>query len=426
MLRLTGFAVAAALLAQGPSQAPRCAPENAGLKLPAGFCATLFADSLGGPRHMAIASNGDLVVALRTIRVNNAPVPGGVVVLRDTDGDGRAERRTRFGAFSATEARVLKNEIYTENGTAILRYTWKPATMSADGPDTIVSGLPAERGHTAKTFLIHDGSLYVNQGSETNSCQEQDRVKGSNGRDPCVELERRAGIWRYSAAKKGQSLTDGERFATGIRNAVAMAVEPRNRELYVMQHGRDQLQDWGFTPEKGAETPAEEMFRVTRGADFGWPYCYFDPELKLKVQSPEYGGDGKTVGRCANKDGNAGYYPGHWAPEALVFYTGRTDAERRAANAFPERYVEGAFITFHGSWNRAPLPQQGYKVVFQPMRDGRASGDHEVFVEGFIDAEGKPTALGGRPMGLVQGNEGELYLSDDARGRIWKIMYVGK
>ncbi len=427
MLRFIGFVVAAALMAQGPSQAPRCAPDNAGLILPAGFCATLFADSLGGARHMAIASNGDLVVALRTMRVNNAPVPGGLVVLRDADGDGRAERRARFGAFGATEARVVRNEIYTETGTAILRYRWNPATMSVVGePDTIVSGLPAERGHTAKTFVIHDGSLYVNQGSETNSCQEQDRAKGSKGKDPCAELERRAGIWRYSAETKGQSPADGEHFATGIRNAVAMAVGPRSGDLYVMQHGRDQLQDWGFTAEKGAETPAEEMFRVTKGADFGWPYCYFDPELKQKVQAPEYGGDGTMVGRCAEKAGNVAYFPGHWAPEALVFYTGSTSTGRRTANAFPARYADGVFISFHGSWNRAPLPQQGFKVVFQPMKDGRASGTYEVFADGFIDAEGKPTALGGRPMGLVQGNEGAIYLSDDAKGRIWKITYVGK
>lgn len=418
MLRLTGLALAAALMAQGPSptSAPACDPDNAGLKLPAGFCATLFADSLAAPRHLDVAPNGDVVVAVRTTRANNAPRPGGFFVLRDADGDGRADRRARFGEFSASQARLVGNHIYTEDTRTVLRYNWNPGTMSATGPDTIVSGLPGDRGHPAKTFVIRDGSIYVNHGSPTNSCQQQDRTPKSPGKDPCPDLETRASIWRFDLNRKGQTLTDGEKYATGIRNAVAMAFHP-NGDLYVMQHGRDGLQDWGFTPEKGAETPAEEMFRVTKGADFGWPYCYFDPELKQKVLAPEYGGDGKTVGRCADKAGNVGFFPGHWAPNGLLFYTGR---------ALPARYREGAFIVFHGSWNRAPLPQQGFKVVFQPMKDGRANGPFEVFVDGFVDDQGKPTALGGRPMGLAQGPKGELYLSDDSRGRIWQITYTGK
>lgn len=418
MLRLSGIAIAATLLtpAQGASQAPGCDPDNAGLKLPAGFCAVLFADSLAAPRHMDVAPNGDVVVAIRSSRGGGVQRPGGVVVLRDADGDGRAEQREKFGEFSASEARLQGSHIYTETGSVILRYGWNPATMTTTGPDTIVSGLPGDRSHQAKTFVIHRGSLYVNHGSPSNSCQQQDRTPRSPGHDPCPQLETRAGIWRFDLNRTGQTLADGERFATGIRNAVAMAIHPRNGDLYVMQHGRDQLQDWGFSAEKGAETPAEEMFRVTRGADFGWPYCYFDPELKQKVLAPEYGGDGKTVGRCAEKAGNVGFFPGHWAPNGLLFYTG---------GMLPARYREGAFIVFHGSWNRAPLPQQGFKVVFQPMRDGRASGPFEVFVDGFIDAEGKPTALAGRPTGIAQGPKGELYLSDDSRGRIWKITYTG-
>jgi len=437
LLRLASLTLAATLVAwsrpahqyprapeatQAPqAQPPACDPDNAGLKLPAGFCATLFADSLVAPRHMDFLPGGALVVGIRTTRGSDAPMPGGVMVLQDTNGDGRADRRHRFGSFSATEVKVQGQQIYTETGSAILRYRWNPARFAAEGgPDTIVSGLPGDRSHTAKTFVIRDGQLYVNHGSPSNSCQEQDRMKGSPGKTPCPDLETRAGIWRFSATKTGQTLADGRRFATGIRNAVAMALEPTTRMLYVMQHGRDMLQEnWGFSPEKNAETPAEEMFRVTEGADFGWPYCYFDPEQKQKVLAPEYGGDGKTVGRCAAKAGNVGSFPGHWAPNALLFYTAR------GAAAFPARYRDGAFIAFHGSWNRAPLPQQGFKVVFQPMRAGRAAGDFEVFVDGFIDAEGKPTTLGGRPTGLVQGPDGALYVSDDSRGRIWKIVHAG-
>jgi glucose/arabinose dehydrogenase len=396
-----------------------CADDNAGLQLPPGFCAQLFADSLNGARQMDVAPNGDLIVGIRASRVNNQPVPGGIIVLRDANGDGRAERRgNKFGDSSTTTVVLRGNNLYAETGRAIVRYRLQGGALNpSTPPDTIVSGLPGDKNHTAKTFAIQGGHIYVNHGSPSNSCQEQDRQPGSKGKDPCPELVDRAGIWRYDLNKTGQTLAHGERWATGIRNAVAIAFQPRTNNLYVVQHGRDNLaQNWPalFNEAKSAETPAEELFQVNRGDDFGWPYCYFDPELKQKVLAPEYGGDGKTVGRCAGKKGNVGYYPGHWAPNSLLFYTG---------NALPAKYREGAFIVFHGSWNRAPLPQQGFKVVFQPMSGGRATGSYETFVDGFMN-NGQPTSLGGRPMALAQGPKGELYLSDDSRGRIWKIWYV--
>jgi glucose/arabinose dehydrogenase len=426
MIRLLGFTLAAvATVSLTPSGGPTpadCAPENAGLKLPAGFCVTLFADSLAGPRQLDVAANGDVFVGLRGRAGSQQSadrVPGGVMVLRDADGDGKADRRVKVGEFSATTVKLVGGHLYTETGTAILRYTWTPAQMTLTGPDTIVSGLPGDRSHGPKTFAILGGSIFVNHGSPTNACQERDRLAGSKGIDPCPDLAARAGIWRYDLGKTGQTISNGERFATGIRNAVAIAIQPGTNQLYVVQHGRDMLSNnWPalFTDAKSAETPAEEMFQVNRGDDFGWPYCYFDPELKQKVLAPEYGGDGKTVGRCQGKKSNVGYFPGHWAPNGLLFYTG---------NALPARYRNGAFIVFHGSWNRAPLPQQGFKVVFQPMTGGRANGAPEVFIDGFINAQGQPTELGGRPMALAQGPNGELYLSDDSRGRIWKISYTG-
>jgi glucose/arabinose dehydrogenase len=371
---------------------------------------------------MDVAPNGDVIVGLRGARPQDGPPdPGGVAILRDGNRDGRAEQRARFGNSSTTTARLIGSQLYVETGSAILRYRLPGGSLTpASRVDTIVSGLPARGSHTAKTFVLQGSDLYVNHGSQTNSCQEQDRTAESKGKDPCPELSERAGIWRFDRNKTGQTLADGERYATGIRNAVAIALQPRTNQLFVMQHGRDQLAaNWPnvFTNEKSAETPAEELFQVNRGDDFGWPYCYYDAELRQKVLAPEYGGDGKTVGRCATKKGNVGAYPGHWAPNSLLFYTG---------TALPARYRDGAFIVFHGSWNRAPLPQQGFKVVFQPMANGRASGDFEVFVDGFIDAEGKPTELGGRPMALAQGRDGELYLSDDSKGRIWKITFTGR
>jgi len=429
--RSNGLVLAAVLLpAIAAAQAPRparvdvkCAADNGGISLPSGFCASIFADSLPGPRQLVVASNGDVFVALSG---RGRDVPGGVIALRDTDRDGIADERRRIGEFRASGIGLFDSHLYVENTTAVLRFRMRAGSLEPTGPaDTIVRELPAG-GHAFKTFAIgNDGSLYVNVGSRTNACQQQDRAAASPGVDPCTELETRAGIWKFDARKDGQTQSTGEHFARGIRNAVAITINPRDNQLYVMQHGRDQLGGAGggswpqlFTEEQNAEIPAEEMFRVARGDDFGWPYCYYDPIQKKKVLAPEFGGDGKEVGRCSSMKGNVAYFPGHWAPNALLFYTG---------SSFPGRYRDGAFVAFHGSWNRAPLPQAGFKVVFQPMRNGRAAGDFEVFADSFATnlnvSRGTPSAgVNRRPSGLAQGPDGALYITDDAGGRIWKVV----
>ena len=394
----------------------RCAPDNGGITLPNGFCATVFADSLAGPRHITVAPNGDVFVALQS---------GGIMALRDRNGDGVADERNKFGDFHASEVALFDGYLYTENGSDILRFKLAPGSLAPTGEaEEVVTGLP-RGGHGAKTFVIgRDGFLYVNVGSATNSCQSTDRRLEVPGVDPCTELETRAGIWRFDARKLHQTQADGEHFARGIRNSVAIAVNPRDAELYVVQHGRDQLgggnADWPklYTDEQGAELPAEEMFRVQRGDDFGWPYCYFDPQQKKKVLAPEYGGDGKQAGRCDTKKGNIAYFPAHWAPDGLLFYTG---------SRFPAHYRDGAFVAFHGSWNRAPLPQAGYNVVFQPLKNGRASGAYEIFADGFapnltVQRNTMRGAANHRPVGLAQGPDGALYITDDAMGRIWKVV----
>ena len=416
LLAVLAPVLAAAQAPQRPRVDARCAPENGGITLPKGFCATVFADSLSGPRQLVVAPNGDVFVALQGRR----DAPGGILALRDRDRDGVADEQRRVGAFRASGIALFDNYLYTDNTSAILRFPLRAGALEPGiTADTLVGDLPTG-GHALKTFAIgRDGALYVNVGSRTNACQQQDRVNEIPGTDPCTELETRAGIWRFDARKLGQTQATGEHFARGIRNAVAITMNPRDNQLYVMQHGRDQLAGWPklFTNEQNAEIPAEELFRVTRGDDFGWPYCYFDPLQKKKVLAPEYGGDGQQVGRCASMKGNVAYFPGHWAPNGLLFYTG---------TAFPARYREGAFVAFHGSWNRAPLPQGGFKVVFQPMRNGRASGEYEVFADGFAPnlnvARGQQSTGNRRPSGLAQGPDGALYITDAVGGRIWKVV----
>jgi glucose/arabinose dehydrogenase len=159
------------------------------------------------------------------------------------------------------------------------------------------------------------------------------------------------------------------------------------------------------------------MFEVKQGDNFGWPYCYFDPEQKKKVLAPEYGGDGKTAGPCSDVTPTVIGFPAHMAPNGLLFYTG---------NQFPDKYKNGAFIAFHGSWNRAPLPQKGFFVAFVPFQNGKPSGDWEIFADNFSGME-TVTSTGAakyRPCGLAQGPDGALYVTDDSKGSIWKITYA--
>jgi glucose/arabinose dehydrogenase len=412
-----------------------CPSDNGGITLPSGFCATVFADSLGHPRHIVVNSNGDVYVNTWSGRYYNTPAPPGgfIVALRDTTNDGKADIIKRFGPDAqhrnggGTGIGIYQGALYAEEGDTvtkrIVRYALTDSmTPASTTSETIVSGLPASGGHPMHPFAIgQSGELYMNSGSSTNSCQSKDRASESRGMNPCTELRTRAGIWRYEANKTNQRFSPAERYATGIRNAVAVAFDPGG-QLYATQHGRDQLaENWPkvFTPEQGQNQPAEELLKIDQGGDYGWPYCYYDGTQQKLVLAPEYGGDsGKAVGDCATKKGPAAFFPAHWAPDGLVFYTG---------TAFPEPYRGGAFIAFHGSWNRAPGPQGGYNVVFVPFTGGNPAdpAKHEVFADGFAGANKQPDAAAHRPTGITQGPDGALYITDDKGGRVWRVVYKG-
>jgi glucose/arabinose dehydrogenase len=421
MARTTGTLILVGLLAvpgAGAQEGPECAPDNAGLTLPEGFCALVVADGLSRPRHLTVAENGDVVVA--TGRSRRDTLGGGVVVLRDTDGDGAADERAAFGGGTGNGVGFRGGFLYYSTNDAIMRYPWSEGAMQPRGPaDTIVSALPARGGHRAKSFVFGPGgAIYVNVGSPSNACQQQQRTVESPGKDPCEELENWAGIWRFDPEQSGQRQSDGSRYATGMRNTVALGVRAQDGEIYAAIHGRDQLTLWPehFDDAMNAEKPAEEFVRVLEGSDFGWPYCYYDPALQQKVLAPEYGGDGHTVGRCGEKDAPLIGFPAHWAPNGIHFYVG---------GQFPERYRGGAFIAFHGSWNRAPLPQGGYNVVFAPFDGDEPTGEWAVFADGFAGGDVSPRGAAHRPVGLAEGPDGSLYVSDDRGGRIFRIVYRG-
>ncbi len=397
-----------------------CASDLNGVTLPEGFCAAVFADSVASGRYVAVRDDGTVFINRRGTRQGEG---GGLLALRDTTGDGVADVRVAFGeGIRGSGILVHGDQLYAEANGAVVRFALSPGQMVPTAPaDTIVQTLP-RGGHEAVTFVLDGrGGLLVNVGSRTNSCQEADRQTGSRGIDPCTELETRAGIWRFDANRVGQTQADGVRYATGIRNGMGMEIDSAGR-LWIAQHGRDQLlQNWPdyYSEQQSAENPGEELLLVTEGDDFGWPYCYHDRQREVKVLAPEYGGTNQgDVGRCAGMKDAAATFPGHWAPMDVHAYRG---------TLFPARYRDGVFIVFHGSWNRAPLPQAGYNVVFQPMRNGEPTGEYELFAEGFAGASELLDRGDARhrPVALAEAPDGTLYLTDDGGGRVWRITYRG-
>ena len=432
MMRITLIAMAAALSMSGPMSGTALAAglavdpaqdadPDTGIRVPAGFTATVVADDLGVSRHLAVRDNGDIYVALRR-QVDGA----GIVALRDTDGDGAADVMERFGDVSGTGIAIHDGYLYFGGDTQVVRWRLSDALVPDGAPEPIAGGFVAQRAHAAKTLAFDGaGHLYVNVGVPSNACQEKIRTRGSPGRQPCDELERHGGIWQFDAARAGQDqVADGRLYTTGIRHAVAIAWNPVADSLYLAMHGRDQFSQLFpemYDDRANAELPAEEFHRIGRGANLGWPYTYYDHLRGQRMVAPEYGGDRQTPADNPAYQDPLVAFPGHWAPNALMFYTG---------DMFPEAARGGAFIAFHGSWNRAPLPQGGYNVVFQPLdARGDPSGDWVVFADGFAGADplNSPRDAQYRPTGLAQGPDGALYVSSTVGGgRIWRISYEGR
>lgn len=385
------------------------------LSLPAGFKSETVVGSLGNNRHLVVNANGDIYVKLGKPK-NGA----GIIVLRKIEGT--YQQVQAFGNYGGTGIAIGNGYLYASSNNAVYRYKFNGQNLvdNPEKPETIVTGLVDQGQHNTKSLALDNkGNIYVTIGAPSNACQTTDRVQGSPGKDPCPLLETAGGIWQFKVNKLNQGYSEGVRFATGIRNAVGIDWNENDGQLYAMQHGRDQLGDIApdiYTKEQSAELPSEEFLLVKKNSDFGWPYCYYDHLQKKKVLGPEYGGNSKTIGRCESKTLPILGFPGHWAPNALQFYSGKM---------FPSRYRNGAFIAFHGSWNRAPLKQAGYFVVFVPFEKGKPTGNYEVFANGFT---GKESVAGSgqakyRPCGLAEMPDGSLLISDDKEGRIWRISY---
>lgn len=395
--------------------------RQGGIKLPADFKGTVVAKELGSARDIVAKENGDIYVLLSGKENGKC-----LVALRDRNGDGKADTSAYFGEHCGRGSLVIRDEyLYhsTERKVLRTRFESMDELVPSGSTETIVEGFKNDGEHGNKNFDIDGkGNLYVTVGAPANACQKEHRTPGSEGKDPCPLLEEHAGVWKLDADRKGQDqLEDGERFSTGIRNMVAVDWNENAGKLYGVQHGRDQLHQFFpdlYSKEESAKLPAEEMFLIEEGTDFGWPYCYYDGLKDKKVLAPEYGGDGDKVGRCKEKDDPIAHFPAHFAPNNLHFYGG---------DQFPDRFRNGAFVAFHGSWNRPDHKQWGYNVTFLPFDGEMPAGDWDTFAAEFEGAErvDSPGEAEYRPCGLTEGPDGSLYIVDSKKGRVWKVEHKG-
>ncbi|WP_426667727.1 c-type cytochrome [Mucilaginibacter sp. McL0603] len=406
--------------------------DNGGLVLPGGFQALVVVDSLKGlARHIAVNSNGDIYVKARNHNLNGGY---GNIALRDTNGDGKADIVTPFGKYDGhtygTAMRINNGYLYFSSELMVYRMQLKRGQLVPDSKmDTIVIDKPPYHEHQTKPIAFDNkGHIYVGWGAGSNAGQEKNRIPGSPGiGDPDSPdnnnpwLKDHGGIWMFDANKTNQYQSDGIKYATGLRSLVAMDWDHKSKSLYTIAHGRDDFRMiWPdlYTPWQSAMQPAEEFFKVNQGFDGGWPYYYYDGVKGKKLLNPEFGGDQIKEGNGSKLAQPLMAFPAHFAPNDLLFYRGKQ---------FPARYKNGAFVAFHGSTDRAPYPQAGYIIVFVPFKNGQPSGPWEVFADGFAKVEPIASVSNAayRPMGLAEGPDGSLYVSDTEKGKIWRIIYTG-
>ena len=405
---------------------PSTDPDNGGLILPKGFGALVVADSVGPARHLAVNTNGDIYIKLRIDTGDK-----GNMALRDVDGDGKADIFKRFGDYPndgrfATEMKIHNDYLYYSSELVVYRQKLDPNNLIPKGkPEVIMVDEYPIRWHNAKSLAFDNkGGMYVTFSAPTNACEDLRLTAGVpdavvKGEFPCSQLNILGGVWKFDENKLEQRQSDGIRFATGLRSIVGITWNKKEDNLYAVNHGRDYLHNHApdyYSKWENSVLPSEEFMLIKKDDDFGWPYTYYDHFKNKRMLAPEYGGDGKQQAK--------GYaepimgLPAHWAPNDLMFYTG---------SQFPDRYKDGAFIAFHGSTNRGPYPQAGYIVAFIPFENGKPSGNLEVFADGFTgtDLVKQMKDSKYRPMGLAQGPDGSLYISESKNGKIWRVIFNG-
>ncbi len=362
---------ASALLALGLLAAalPGVADAQGGpkLKVPPGFAIDVFADKVGSVRFMAVDPAGTLLVS--------EPSAGRVLALPDKNGRGKADsvQTVVTGLDQPHGLAFHEGALYVAETSRVQRFAYDPATMKATQP-TLLTRLPSGGGHWTRTVVFGaDGLMYVSVGSSCNVCRESDK--------------RRAAVLRFNADGSGETI-----FASGLRNAVGLAFHPTTGVLWATGNERD----W-----RGDDVPPDYVTEIREGAVHGWPDCM---TVRGRVVTDTSFAKGAT---CDKVTPPTVEIQAHSAPIGLAFYTG---------TQFPEEYRGSLFVAYRGSWNRS-LPT-GYKIVRIRLRDGQPPAVED-FATGWLEG----TSAWGRPVDLVVGRDGALYLSDQGAGRIYRITH---
>jgi glucose/arabinose dehydrogenase len=403
---------------------PALAGESAGLMLPQGFHATIVADGLGaGARHVAVRANGDIYISTRKARENAESL--GVIAVQ-VDKNHKAVQTDHFGAAEGgTGMRLYKGALYVAGPDALYRFKFKGNELTPSAkPDVIVSDLPARRSNIGIAF-DGKGGLYVAVAGAGNICTDPNVPKDQKpvGLKPCPLLNGRAGMWRFDAEKTNQKFPDGgEQLATGVRDMMALDWSKNMKGVYGVMQGRNGTAKLVPGMPEESDTVAEEMHRIDKGADLGWPYTYYDTALKARVLAPEYGGDGKMPPPDGKYTTPVAGFTSHESPVDLQFYDGKQ---------FPAKYRGGAFIAFQGGSGPEMLPQgrSGYNVTFVPFDKAGKPGAPEIFADNFAGPNPSDRNTGKaqfRPSGIAVAPDGSLYVVDTVKGRLWHIYYDGK
>src|SRR5271155_3291997 len=335
-----------------------------------GFRVNVFAEDFKVPRWLAVAPNGDIFVA--ETGANR------IVVLRDPQNTGGAQQREVFATgTSRVFGMAFKDDyVYVGNINALVRFRYDPKTSKRLSEAELLLKLPNSGAHITRSVAISaDGKhVFVSVGSGSNI---------NTGEDPI-----RAAVTICDLDGRNARL-----FATGLRNAVGLAIEPVSGAVWVSVNERDEL---------GDNLPPDYFTSVKDGGFYGWPYSYIGSNVddRVKPQKPE------LVAKAIIPDVLLG---AHVAPLQFAFYTGKQ---------FPESYRGGAFIAEHGSWNRAT--RAGYQIAFVAFKDGQPSADPVPFMNGLVPDPSGPDVLG-RPVGVAVAPDGSLLVADDGAGKIYRI-----
>lgn len=393
-------------------------PHNGDISLPDGFAAVVVSDGVDGVRGLAVAPNGDLYGRIKG---------GGIVALRDTDGDGVADvQETIKTGNGGSGVAVHGGYLYYSSGDAVYRMKRGEDELVPSGAiEPVVTGLPDKRQHNAKMFTFDsEGMLYVEVGSPSNALGNPDRARGAVGSSPAqIEafLSEHGGIWKFDPSKAPQTQAQGEHWSTGHRHVLSLAWNPVSDQLFAAQNGRDVMDVVNpqvFSAAYNAEYVAEEFHVMPKGANLGWPSTYYSPIDHERLLSPEYGGDGKKTPEAGLFQDPLIAFPAHWAPMQMAYY---------GEGSFPAAYHGSLFLAFHGSWNRPS--QKGYNVVNIPFDGtGNPTGEWSIFADDFMGKEEirSPRDADFRPMGVAVGPDGTLYIGSDQGGRIWRVFYTGQ